>query len=79
MQEIRQIRDNLVLVAITRSNSRSIPLKASHAGADEFFLAPLVLDLGELATMDSSGIGLLARFLTSAKQQGWIAQAGEPV
>ena len=39
----------------------------------------LVLDLGELATMDSSGIGLLARFLTSAKQQGWIAQAGEPV
>jgi len=41
MQEIRQIRDDVVLVAITRSNSRSIPLKASHAGADEFFLAPL--------------------------------------
>src|SRR5579863_4854374 len=41
MQEIRQIREDLVLVAITRSNSRSIPLKASHAGADEFFLAPL--------------------------------------
>ena len=30
----------------------------------------LVLDLEELATVDSSGIGLLARFLTSAKQQG---------
>jgi anti-sigma B factor antagonist len=30
----------------------------------------LILDLEELATMDSSGIGLLARFLTSAKQQG---------
>jgi anti-anti-sigma factor len=30
----------------------------------------LVLDLEALATMDSSGIGLLARFLTSAKQQG---------
>jgi DNA-binding NtrC family response regulator len=41
MQEIRQVREDLVLVAITRSNSRSIPLKASHAGADEFFLAPL--------------------------------------
>jgi two-component system response regulator PilR (NtrC family) len=41
MQEIRQVRDDVVLVAITRSNSRSIPLKASHAGADEFFLAPL--------------------------------------
>jgi anti-sigma B factor antagonist len=30
----------------------------------------LVLDLEELATMDSSGIGLVSRFLTSAKQQG---------
>lgn len=41
LQEIRRVREDLVLVAITRSNSRSIPLKASHAGADEFFLAPL--------------------------------------
>ena len=30
----------------------------------------LILDLGELATMDSSGIGLLSRLLTSAKQFG---------
>jgi anti-sigma B factor antagonist len=30
----------------------------------------LVLDLQELATMDSSGIGLLSRLLTSTKQQG---------
>jgi DNA-binding NtrC family response regulator len=41
LQDIRQVRDDLVLVAITRSNSRTIPLKASEAGADEFFLAPL--------------------------------------
>lgn len=41
LREIRQVRDDLVLVAITRSNSRSLPLKASEAGADEFFLAPL--------------------------------------
>jgi len=41
LQEIRQVRDDLVLVAITRSNSRSTPLKSSQAGADEFFLAPL--------------------------------------
>jgi len=27
--EIRQVRDDLVLVAITRSNSRSLPLKSS--------------------------------------------------
>jgi len=30
----------------------------------------LVLDLEELTTMDSSGIGLLSRFLTTTKQQG---------
>jgi DNA-binding NtrC family response regulator len=41
LRDIRQIRDDLVIVAITRSNSRSIPVKASQAGADEFFLAPL--------------------------------------
>jgi DNA-binding NtrC family response regulator len=41
LQDMRQVRNDLVLVAITRSNSRTIPLKASQAGADEFFLAPL--------------------------------------
>lgn len=41
LHDIRQIREDIVLVAITRSNSRSIPLKVSQAGADEFFLAPL--------------------------------------
>ena len=30
----------------------------------------LVIDLEELATMDSSGIGLLSRLLTLSKQQG---------
>jgi anti-sigma B factor antagonist len=30
----------------------------------------LVLDLEELPTVDSSGIGLITRFLTSTKQQG---------
>lgn len=30
----------------------------------------LVMDLQELTTVDSSGIGLLTRFLTNAKQQG---------
>jgi DNA-binding NtrC family response regulator len=54
MQEIRRVRDDLVLVAITRSNSRSIPLKASHAGADEFFLAPL--DFQELQIVLSRAI-----------------------
>lgn len=41
LEEIRKIRDDVVLVAITKTNSRSIPLKASQAGADECFLFPL--------------------------------------
>jgi len=44
LQEIREIRDDVVLVAFTKTNSRSIPLKASQAGADEFFLVPLNYD-----------------------------------
>jgi DNA-binding NtrC family response regulator len=44
LQEIRKIRNDVVIVAITKTNSRSIPLKASQAGADEFFLAPLNYD-----------------------------------
>jgi len=41
LRDIREARNDLVLVAITRSNSRSLPLKANQAGADDFFLAPL--------------------------------------
>jgi DNA-binding NtrC family response regulator len=41
LEEIRKIRDDVVLVAFTKTNSRAIPLKASQAGADEFFLLPL--------------------------------------
>lgn len=43
LQEFRQIREDIVLVAITRSTDRSVPLKASQAGADEFFLIPVNL------------------------------------
>ena len=39
--EIRKIRSDVVIAAFTRTNNRSIPLKASEAGADEFFLFPL--------------------------------------
>jgi DNA-binding NtrC family response regulator len=41
LKEMRALRADLVFVAMTRSNDRSIPIKASRAGADEFFLAPL--------------------------------------
>ncbi|MFY9560000.1 MAG: sigma-54 dependent transcriptional regulator [Terriglobales bacterium] len=39
--EIRKLREDLILVAITGSTSSDLPLSASQAGADEFFLAPL--------------------------------------
>ncbi len=38
LQEIRRLREDLVLVALTESTNSEIPLKASQAGADEFFL-----------------------------------------
>jgi DNA-binding NtrC family response regulator len=41
LQEIRTIRDDIVLVAMTRSRDHHLPLRASQAGADEFVLAPV--------------------------------------
>jgi DNA-binding NtrC family response regulator len=41
LQEIRTIRDDIVLVAMTRSRDHNLPLRASQAGADEFVLAPV--------------------------------------
>jgi DNA-binding NtrC family response regulator len=46
LREIRALREDVVLVAMTKSRDRSIPLGASQAGADEFFLAPV--NYGEL-------------------------------
>ncbi len=41
LEEIRKIRDDVVLIAFTKTSSRTVPLKASQAGADEFFPFPL--------------------------------------
>jgi DNA-binding NtrC family response regulator len=41
LQEIRGMRDDMVLVAMTRSRDHNLPLSASQAGADEFVLAPV--------------------------------------
>jgi len=38
----------------------------------------IVLDLAELATVDSSGIGLLTRVLTTTKQQGGSLKLSSP-
>jgi DNA-binding NtrC family response regulator len=44
LEEIRKIRDDVVLATFTRSNQGTIPLKASQAGADEFFRFPINYD-----------------------------------
>src|SRR5260370_33719426 len=41
LQEIRAIRDDIVLVAMTRSRDHNLPLRASQAGAAEFVLSPV--------------------------------------
>lgn len=38
---LHEIRDDVVLITFTRSTQRTLLLKASQAGADEFFLSPL--------------------------------------
>jgi len=48
LKEIRAIREDVVLVAMSGSQDRIIPLKASKAGADEFFLAPVNYALLEI-------------------------------
>ncbi len=46
LAELRKLRDDVVLFAFSRSNNRTLPLRAAQAGADEFFLHPLIF--GEL-------------------------------
>jgi DNA-binding NtrC family response regulator len=41
LKGMREIRDDVVLLTFTRSPHRTLLLKASQAGADEFFLFPL--------------------------------------
>jgi DNA-binding NtrC family response regulator len=41
LSELRVLGPNLVLVGLTRSNSRSLRLKATGATADEYFVAPI--------------------------------------
>jgi DNA-binding NtrC family response regulator len=41
LEEMRRLRDDLVLAAFTRTTQRTLPLKAAQAGADELFLVPL--------------------------------------
>src|SRR5437868_12672337 len=66
LAELRRINEDFVLVALTRSHTRSIRLKAGEAGADEFFIAPV--DFRELQivlerALDKRGIEIENRRL----------------
>lgn len=41
LEEMRRLRSDLILVAITAATDTELPLQASHAGADHFFLKPI--------------------------------------
>jgi DNA-binding NtrC family response regulator len=41
LQHLRAIRDDIVIVAMTRSRERGLSLRSSQAGADEFVLSPV--------------------------------------
>ena len=49
LQEMRRLRDDLIMVAVTDSTSSELPLLASHAGADHFFLKPV--DSAQIQTL----------------------------
>ncbi len=73
LQEIRKLRDDVVIVAFTKTNSRSIPLKASQAGADEFFLFPInysELKIVLLRAIEKRGLELEGRRLIQQVESG---------
>ena len=49
LEEIRKLREDVALVAITNSTTGEIALKASQAGADEFFVTPM--DFSQLGSV----------------------------
>ncbi len=64
--ELRGMSEAFVLVALTRSHSRGVRVKASEAGADEFFIAPVNFDELRLVlerTLDRRGVEIENRRL----------------
>ncbi len=41
VQQVKELLPDIVLIALTRSNSRNLRLKAEQYGADEYFVAPV--------------------------------------
>ncbi len=80
LQEMRRLRGDLILVAITESTSPELPLQASQAGADHFFPKPVdceqlsgvLLQTAEKRALQSEGQWLLEQVANRAAFCGLI-------
>jgi DNA-binding NtrC family response regulator len=80
LKEIRRLREDLILVAITDATGSELPLMASQAGADHFFLKPvdgaqlrtLLLQTFEKRALQYEGLWLLQQVENRAAFCGLI-------
>lgn len=74
LQEMRRLRPDLIMVTITETTSTELPLQASQAGADHFFLKPVdgeqlrmvLLQTAEKRALQSEGQWLLDQMANKA-------------
>ena len=66
LQEMRRLRDDVIMVAITATTGSELSLQASHAGSDHFFLKPVDgehLRMVLLQTMEKRALQFEGRWL----------------
>ena len=71
--DIRTLGDNLKLLKIRGRITLGLGVDRLRGTLEDLLVAgsnQWVLDISDVAMIDSSGIGLLVRYLTAAKQQG---------
>ena len=86
LREMRRLRDDLIMVAITQSTGPELSLQASQAGADHFFLKPVdyeqlrgvLLQTAEKRALQSEGKWLLEQVAKRAAFCGLIG-GSEPM
>ncbi len=71
LEQVRELAPDIVLVALTRSSSRNLRLKAEQYGADEYFVAPV--DFQELRIVLERALEKRAAELESRRLQEELA------
>ena len=71
LRQVRELAPHIVLVALTRSSSRNLRLKAEQNGADEYFVAPV--DFQELRIVLDRALEKRAAELESRRLQEELA------